>query len=253
MNLSQDNVPGTIPAIASDTKGLLEHYTYLVSHDMQEATRMIMAFSDILQQDYGEALNEEGQEYLAIIHDAGKRIRKMNDEYLQYLLLENHASHKVLIDTKMIVDSILSSSHLPAYPDDTIITCDSLPMIESNPQQLQLVFYHLLSNAILYRASSGALNITLGAELVSSPESTYWCIYCTDNGIGINPEFADHIFLPFRRLHSWEHISGTGMGLAICYRIAKLHGGSLSVKSTFGMGSSFYLTLPQPSHGKNTV
>ena len=220
----------------------LEHFAYIVSHDLQEPLRKMKSFSQLLAREcQGQFTeNEKAQRYLNYIIDAAERQQKMIKALLNYSRLGKNDSRKVAIDLSAVVEKVLEDLSIPIVETQTTVTVISLPTVlqASFPQMAQL-FLNLIGNGIKFQGSAPP-RIKIEAQLQGSE----WLISVQDNGIGINPKYAERIFQIFQKLHSRSEYPGTGIGLAICRKIVEGHGGRIWVISEPGQGSSFYFTLP---------
>lgn len=222
----------------------LERFAYVASHDMQEPLRMVTSFSSLLLEEHKKDLNEEAQEYLDLVIDAGSRMQAMIADLLEYSRMSHESKEPVLVNAKQELEHVLENLQRYIAERGADITYDDLPEFYGNPIQFMRLLQNLITNAIKYQPKDSKPVVHVGvADL-----QTHWEFSVKDNGLGIKKQFVDEIFSPFRRLHSWESISGTGLGLAICRKIVENHGGLIRVESTPGKGSVFYFTIV-----KNTI
>jgi PAS domain S-box-containing protein len=220
----------------------LEQFAYVASHDLAEPLRSISGFSQFLLADYSDRLDDEGREYLGFITDGAGRMRALIDGLLLYSRVgrEKPALEQVAIDG--LVDDVLQGLHAAIDESGAIVSRGALPTVRADQRELARVFQNLIANAVKFTRPGESPAIRLEAE----PHETGWSFSVTDNGIGIEPEFAERVFGLFKRLHQREDYPGTGIGLTIAKRIVERHGGSIWVESAAGGGSIFTFTLSTP-------
>ncbi|SEH13105.1 His Kinase A (phospho-acceptor) domain-containing protein [Natronorubrum sediminis] len=217
----------------------LEQFAYAASHDLQEPLRMISSYLQLIEQRYGNELDEEVDEFLDFAIDGANRMRGMIDGLLEYSRIDTEGGQLTETELNDVLEDVQADLQMKIDEHDAAITSDSLPRIEGDPDQLRQLFQNLLSNAIEY---SGDEQPEVAVEAERS--GTEWQISVTDDGIGIDPDDQERIFEVFQRLHSHDEYAGTGIGLALCKRIVKRHGGRIWVDSEPGEGSTFTFTLP---------
>jgi len=223
----------------TESNAELERFAYVASHDMQEPVRMMLSFSQLLQQDYESVLDAEGREYLAIIGGSALRMRNMIRDLLDHARMEGGGRHFAPVD--MRVSWELAADNLQQLIAETRaeVTCGELPVVQGHPTQIMRLLQNLMLNAIKYQPAEQVPRVHL--EVAEAAEGPVFCV--RDNGVGIKPEFAEQIFEPFRRLHTWDTIPGTGLGLAICRKIVEGHGGKIWAESVVGEGTRMYFRL----------
>ena len=202
---------------------------------------MVVNFSQILTADYSEKLDDDAREYLKIVGDSALRMRDMVQDLLDYARLGREAWRSGPVD--MTLEMAHVEENLSALIRDSAaaVTSDRLPMIDGNAVQLMRVLQNLVANAIKYQPHGRRPVIHVGVE----DDGANWLFSVADNGLGIEKAFIEEVFDPFRRLHTWEAIKGTGLGLAVCRKIVENHGGRIWAESTPGKGSTFHFTLPK--------
>lgn len=223
--------------LASNTE--LERFAYVASHDMQEPLRMITSFSEIIADDYGDKLDAEGIEYLHLVKDAGLRMRHMIDDLLDYARIGHDNISHVLVDANKEIGHVLENLTPLIAERKSVITHDPLPSFLGNPMQFMRLLQNLITNGMKYQAPDSIPAIHVGVEA----EARFWHFTVKDNGLGIDPKFLEHVFQPFRRLHGWNEIKGSGIGLAVCKKIVENHGGTIWATSQPGDGSVFHFTI----------
>ncbi len=222
-----------------ESNGELERFAYVASHDMQEPVRMMLSFSQLLQQDYESKLDEEGREYLGIISDSALRMRNMIRDLLDYARLEGGGRSTGPVNLREQWDLAVDNLQQLVAETKAELTCDELPEVRGNPMQIMRLLQNLALNAIKFQPPGQVPRVHLGvAHAQTRP------VFCLrDNGVGIKPQFVEEIFEPFRRLHTWDAVPGTGLGLSICRKIVEAHGGRIWAESAEGEGTRIYFTL----------
>jgi len=226
--------------IESNTE--LERFAYVASHDMQEPVRMVVNFSQIVVQDYGEQIDDRGREYLQVLSDSAHRMLNMIHDLLQYARLSHKGDTFGRVDMAAELDRVKLNLSELINETSAVIDSTPLPTVHGNPVQLQRVLQNLISNAIKYQPAGRRPHIQVSAH----EDAGYWVFEVSDNGLGIDAQYFAQIFEPFRRLHGQDQIKGTGFGLSIVKKIVDLHGGKVTVTSTPGQGSTFSFSLKKP-------
>lgn len=232
----------------------LRQYAYVASHDLQEPLRKIVTFSKRLDKKDAEALSDQGREYLGKITDSALRMTQLIDDLLVFSRTTRQDQAFVPTDLNVILKDVLRDFDLVIAETDATIEADPLPTLDALPLQMAQLFHNLLSNALKFRAPGRptVIRITarrpasadLARRLPQSDPAAWWEIVVQDNGIGLNPVFSEQIFLIFQRLHDKSAYTGTGIGLALCRRIATNHGGDLFANAEEGQGAAFHVLLP---------
>ncbi len=219
----------------------LEEFAFIAAHDLQEPLRKIRTFESMLTKDYAEALGEQGRDYLMRITKSARRMSDLLRSLLDYSRIASRNEPFETIGLGAIVEDALSALERSISESGARVEVGRLPAVEADAAQLRQLFENLLSNSIKYCKGCEKPLIKISASLA---EGT--CrILVEDNGIGFEEQYIDRIFKPFQRLHgSNSSFEGTGMGLAICRKIVERHGGSITVRSAPGEGSTFIVTLP---------
>ncbi len=218
----------------------LEQFAYVASHDLQEPLRKITAFGDRLQASLGNQLDERTGLYLDRMIDAAGRMRNLIDDLLHYSRAGRGPLKPQRVDIEKLVDSLKDDVSIDG--ELQIELAGPIPPVRGNRTQLRLLLGNLLSNARKFRKPEQAGRVRVWAETVDG-EQVRLCV--RDEGIGIDQKFAERIFRPFQRLHSRSEYPGTGIGLAICQKIVRSHGGAISVHSQPGEGTRFDIVLPR--------
>lgn len=230
----------------------LEQFASVASHDLQEPLRKIQAFGDRLQAKYRAELGEVGQDYLDRMLFSAGRMRKLIDDLLTFSRVASKAQPFVTVDLAQIAREVASDLEGRLHETGGTLEIGDLPALQADPLQMRQMLQNLLGNSLKFhrpqvpprvQVSSRLINSN-GAEGASSSEPKQCEISFQDNGIGFDSVYADRIFNLFQRLHSRTEYEGTGMGLAICRKIAERHGGHITVSSVPDQGTRFVVTLP---------
>lgn len=219
----------------------LEQFAYIASHDLQEPLRMVTSFLSQLQKKYEGQLDEKAQKYIHFAFDGATRMRQIILDLLEYSRAGRNEIKLEPVDLNEVMENILILLSHKIELRAATVNYNSLPTIIAAKTPLQQVLSNIIVNAIKYRNPSRKPVIQIGAE----ENNEYWVLSIADNGIGIDPEFFEKIFIVFQRLHRNEEYSGTGIGLAICKKIIERHGGKIWVESEKGVGTTFYFSIPK--------
>lgn len=217
----------------------LQQFAYAASHDLQEPLRSVMSFVTLLERTAAEKLTANERECLKYISEGSNRMRALIDDLLRYSQVGQRPVSMQPVDLNAVFRTVLEDLYQRISESKASITCDPLPAVNGDEAQLGQVLQNLIANAVKYARPGVAPLIHLSA----TKQNEDWLLQVRDNGIGIERDHLDQVFLPFKRLHR-KQISGTGMGLAICRRVIEAHGGRIWVDSTVGEGSTFSFTLP---------
>ena len=218
----------------------LEKFAYIVSHDLSEPLRSISGFSYLLQEEYQSRLDQEAQEYLDFINDGALRMKTLIEDLLAFSRVGSQNLVLTLIDCTEVITEVISNLQAAIMENQVQIECETLPKIVADRTKFAQLWQNLIANAIKFHNSESTPQIHISA----TQEAQKLIFAISDNGIGIPPQYTKEIFSVFRKLHNPQQYPGTGIGLAICRRIAELHGGKIWVKSTLGQGSTFYVLFP---------
>jgi PAS domain S-box-containing protein len=219
----------------------LQQFAYIASHDLQEPLRAISGFTELLVKRYHGKIDEKADTYIDFITEGTTRMQQMIQDLLAYSRVQTQIHEFVLIDSNTSLDLALSDLQIATKEHNAIITNDPLPSIYADQEQITKMFQNLIGNAIKFHKLGVAPNVHISAK----QNKNNWIFSVSDNGIGIRQEYADRIFKIFQRLHTRDEYPGTGIGLAICKRIAEQHGGTIWIESVPGSGSTFYFTIPK--------
>lgn len=224
----------------------LEQFAYVASHDLQEPLRMVTSYMQLLARRYQGQLDDDADEFIAFAVDGANRMKDLINDLLAYSRIGTRGKALQPVDCQAALTQVLQDLQLAIQESGATISHDTLPTVMADKSQLTHVFRNLISNAIKFR-SQRRPEIRVGV----AHRGNGWLFSVRDNGVGIDPEYRERIFVLFQRLHSKEDVPGTGIGLAICKKIVERHGGQIWVESEPGRGSTFYFTLPGTgAHGQ---
>ncbi len=217
----------------------LERYAYAASHDLQEPVRTVVSHVQLLQRRYGDRLEGDAEEILGYIVEGGLRMQRLVQDLLLLSRIGSGKRPFEPVDLEQVLRDVLRDHRHQVRELGAVIQHDPLPQVCGDPAELQLVFDHLVQNSLKFRSDEPP-RIRITAER----EDGWWRLAVADNGIGIEPEYFDRIFVLFQRLHTRERYEGTGIGLPIVKKVVERHGGRCWVASTPGSGTTFFFTLP---------
>jgi PAS domain S-box-containing protein len=238
----------------------LEQFAYVASHDLQEPLRKIIAFGERLNHKYTDALSSEGKFYVDRMINASNRMQTMIQDLLTYSRVARQNDIFQQVSLKEVFKQVLSDLEIKIQEKQATITFDNLPKIMANSIQMYQLFQNLLTNALKFTKPEVPVIITVKCEKASpleikqnlemSPFVNYYKITVSDNGIGLEQEYAEKIFALFQRLHGRSEYEGTGLGLAICRKIVEGHQGQIRATGTLNVGTEFTIYLPE---SQNTI
>ena len=219
----------------------LEQFTYVASHDLQEPLRMIRNFTGLLVTRYADQLDAKGGEYLNLCNDAAARMQLLISDLLEYARLGREGKEFGEVDCNEELKVALKNLSEVIEKNGAEVTCDPLPAVAGNGIRIMRLLQNLVGNALKYRARDRVSRVHVGV----ADDGENWRFSVKDNGIGIDPQYLEKVFLPFSRLHSEREFKGSGIGLAICRKIVENHGGRIWAESAPGEGAVFYFLLPK--------
>jgi PAS domain S-box-containing protein len=217
----------------------LQQFAYVVSHDLQEPLRMVVSYCQLLQRRYQDKLDSDADEFMAYIVDGASWMQRLINDLLAYSRVETHGKPFEPTDCSAILSRALANLKVAVKESSAVVTHSALPQVVADATQLTQLFQNLIGNAIKFHGGQEPPCIHVSAE----HKGAEWVFGVRDNGIGIDPQHAERIFLVFQRLHSRRKYGGTGIGLAICKRVVERHGGRIWVESEPGKGSTFYFSI----------
>jgi signal transduction histidine kinase len=217
----------------------LEQFAYVASHDLQEPLRKVASFCQLIEQRYGDELDERGRSYIEFAVDGAKRMQALISDLLEFSRMGRSTQAFVDCDLDVIAHDVLEG-----FADElngATVAVGPLPTIPGDPTLYRALLQNLVGNAIKYRVAGEAPTICLGAER----DGDQWRFECSDHGIGIEPAYRERVFAVFQRLHGRGEFEGTGIGLALCRRIVEFSGGRIWIDDPDdGVGTTVRWTLP---------
>lgn len=217
----------------------LEQFAYVASHDLQEPLRMVASYCQLLQRRYQAKLDQDANEFISFAVEGAKRMQSLINDLLLYSRVGTKGKAFVPIPVEQVLADALANLSVAAEEAQAEISHDPLPVVQADQVQLIQLFQNLIGNALKFRHET-PVRIHVGAVR----EGDRWLINVTDNGIGIEPQYAERIFMIFQRLHTRDQYPGTGIGLSVCKKIVERHGGRIWVEPAPTRGSVFKFSLP---------
>jgi light-regulated signal transduction histidine kinase (bacteriophytochrome) len=219
----------------------LERFAYVATHDLQEPLRLVSSFMQLLKKKYAEQLDEQAREYIDYAVDGANRIKKLILDLLEFSKVSSNREEFTATDMNMVLQDVSFAFSREMKDAGAELIIPGLPTINANTALMLQLFENLVGNALKYRNACKPL-----IQIDCKEKDDEFRFSISDNGIGIDPEYSDKIFILFQRLHNNnETYEGTGVGLAICKKIVELHQGTIWVISEEGKGSTFYFTIPK--------
>jgi PAS domain S-box-containing protein len=224
-----------------NTNQALEDFASIASHDLQEPLRKIHAFGGLLKSKFSPELGGRGQDYIERMQQAAGRMQDMLEGLLAYARITSQGQQFAQVDLQQVVSEVLSDLEARLMETGGQVEVDPLPVIEADPLQIRQLFQNLLGNALKFHHPNVPPLVKISC---STAGENSLALAIADNGIGIEAIEAGYLFKPFSRLPGKSEFGGSGMGLAICQKIVERHGGSITVSSQPGVGTTFRVTLP---------
>jgi two-component system CheB/CheR fusion protein len=222
----------------ASSNGELERFAYIASHDLQEPLRMVSSFLQLLQKRYGGQLDKKADQYIHYAVDGAERMKALIMDLLEYSRVGTGKDGFGWIDTAIVLNEVGDIFREKIIDVRASVDIGEMPRVWGDKVQLTQLFQNLVGNALKYHSDQAPV-----IRIRAKEEPACWQFSIADNGIGIDPQFFDKIFIIFQRLHNKSDYSGTGIGLAICKKIVERHGGRIWVESTPEKGSTFYFTI----------
>lgn len=218
----------------------LEQFAYVASHDLQEPLRMVASYNQLLARRYKGKLGEDADEFIGFTVEGVTRMQRLINDLLAYSRVGTRGADRVEVDLTKLYEATVQNLEQSIKDNAAVITADPLPTIVADEHQMMQLLQNLIGNAIKFHGEASP-QIHVGVR----PQGGNYVFSVKDNGIGIDPQYFERIFVIFQRLNPRENYPGTGIGLAICKKIVERHGGRIWVESTPGQGSTVYFTLPK--------
>jgi signal transduction histidine kinase len=219
----------------------LEQFAYVASHDLQEPLRAVAGFIGLLKKNYKDKLDAEAIEFIDWSVEGAERMQSLINDLLAFSRVGTKGIAFAPMNMKDALDRALKNLHAAIADSDALVTFggETMPDVIADATQMTQVLQNLVANAIKFRGAARP-TVVVGAHR----QEASWIISVADNGIGIEPQYYDRIFLIFQRLHTRSQYPGTGIGLAVCKKIVERHGGKIWIESKRGEGTTFYFTIP---------
>ncbi|MFJ4922771.1 ATP-binding protein [Streptomyces sp. NPDC088725] len=227
----------------------LEQFAYVASHDLQEPLRKVASFCQLLERRYGDRLDDRARQYIAFAVDGANRMQGLINDLLAFSRVGRLLADHSPLGLQEIFDRSVDSLSMAVEESGAVITHDPLPTVHGDRTQLGMLLQNLLGNAVKFRAPERAPSIHLGARHVDGA----WEFSVSDNGIGIDEEYIERVFVIFQRLHTREQYTGNGIGLALCKKIVEYHGGAIAIDPGHRPGTRVTFTLPDHASGDAAV
>ena len=230
----------------------LQDFASVASHDLQEPLRKVQAFGDRLKAKCGDALDDDGRDYLQRMQNAAGRMQTLIDDLLAFSRVSSKAELFSAVNLRRVADEVLSDLETRVETTGGRVEIGELANIDADPTQMRQLLQNLIGNALKFHRSgvppvvkiNGQICHNLSAKMDETEPGATYCLTVEDNGIGFEDKYIDRIFKIFQRLHGRGEYEGTGIGLAVCRRIAERHGGSITAQSVPGEGTTFTVNLP---------
>jgi len=222
----------------------LEQFAYVASHDLQEPLRKVQVFGDRLKAKQAQAFDEQGRDYLERMQDAAHRMQGMINDLLTFSRVATRGQPFVPVDLRRVAHEAVSDLEIQIEQTGGQVEIGDLPTLEADPTQMRQLLENLIGNGLKFHREGVPPVVEVTSQRIEGPEGELCQVLVKDNGIGFDEKYLDRLFKPFQRLHGRGKYPGTGIGLAICRRIAERHGGSITAQSAPGEGVTFIVTLP---------
>ncbi|MEG3614866.1 sensor histidine kinase [Isoptericola haloaureus] len=222
----------------------LEQFAYVASHDLQEPLRKVASFTQLLQKRYGDQLDDRADQYIAFAVDGAHRMQRLIQDLLSFSRVGRSGEKRERVDLADALDHVLADLSERIADKGAEVTTDPLPVVEGERGPLTMLLRNVVGNALKFSHPDRPPRVHLSARRVAGPEGDEWELTCADNGIGIDPQYADRVFVIFQRLHPKEVYSGTGIGLALVKRVVEHHGGRVRIDTGVTEGTTIRWTLP---------
>ncbi|MEN5073793.1 ATP-binding protein [Isoptericola cucumis] len=246
----------------------LEQFAYVASHDLQEPLRKVASFTQLLQKRYGDRLDERADQYIEFAADGARRMQRLIQDLLSFSRVGRSGAPPQDVDLERVLAQVLHDLEERVLEAGARVTHDPLPVVRGEPALIAMLVTNVVGNGLKFRDPQREPHLHLSARWVGDAEADRagggrdnlgnldgtegpgaWEISCTDNGIGIDPQYAERVFVIFQRLHPKEVYSGTGIGLALVKRVVEHHGGRVWLEPAPGGGTTVRWTLPPAGAG----
>jgi light-regulated signal transduction histidine kinase (bacteriophytochrome) len=234
----EENVREKSAALERSNRDLQE-FAYVASHDLQEPLRMVVSYTELLARRYRAKLDSDADEFIGYAVDGAKRMQRLINDLLAYSRLDRRGAEMTTVSAGTALAESLASLQAAVAETGAQIEAGDLPDVRADERQLAQLFQNLIGNALKFREPSRAPRIRVAA----ARDGAFWSFRVEDNGIGVDPQYFDKVFIIFERLHGHD-VPGTGIGLALCRKIVGRHGSRIWIESEKGRGTTMCFTLP---------
>ena len=227
----------------------LEEFAYISSHDLQEPLRKIRAFASRLEATQAKSFDDTGRDYLARMTNAAARMQALIDDLLSYAKISSKGGVFRSVDLNRIAEEVLEDLEVAIEEAAAQLEVGDLPTVDADPTQMRQLLQNLVGNAIKFRRPGEPAVVRVGGidgaagESNAEEDRDSVRFVVEDDGIGFEPQYADRIFNVFQRLHGRSEYEGTGIGLAVCMKIAQRHGGTITATGQPGQGARFVVSI----------
>ena len=221
----------------------LEQFAYVASHDLQEPLRMVSSYTQLLLRRFGERFDGDSREFMGYIVDGAARMKQLIEDLLAYSRVGTRSKDFQEVSVEDALRRAVSNLRAAIQETGAAVSWDALPSVMADDTQITQLFQNLIGNALKFRSAS----VPRIHVFVSAKEG-HWHFMVRDNGIGIEAQYFERIFMVFQRLHNKAEYPGTGIGLAICKKVVERHGGRIWFESEAGKGTTFLFTIPKEGH-----
>lgn len=218
----------------------LEQFAYVASHDLQEPLRKVASFTQLLQKRYGGQLDERADQYIDFAVDGAKRMQRLIQDLLGFSRVGRVGGEVVDVDLAAALERALDQLSERIDEAGAVVTHDELPVVRGETALIVQLFQNLVGNSVKFRHPDRPPRV----HVTSRPVDGGWELEVRDNGIGIDPQYVERVFVIFQRLHAKDVYEGTGIGLSLCKKIVEFHGGRIWIPETEGEGTTIRWTLP---------
>jgi signal transduction histidine kinase len=225
----------------------LEQFAYVASHDLQEPLRKVTSFCQLLQRRYAGQLDERADQYIEFAVDGARRMQVLINDLLAFSRVGRSTDGFATVDVGPIVRRAVTDLDEPIDTAEARIDIGPMPMLDADPTLLVMLFRNLVGNAVKFRGERPPV-----VEISATEDEDGWTFAVADNGIGIDPEYADKVFVIFQRLHPRDRYEGTGIGLALAKKIVEFHGGTIWIDPDTTTGTTIRFTIPRTQQPSTT-
>jgi two-component system, chemotaxis family, sensor kinase Cph1 len=223
----------------------LELFAYVASHDLQEPLRMVSSYTQLLERRYSDKLDDDAREFIGYAVDGATRMQRLINDLLDFSRVSTRGKPLAPTDVAEVLGTVRANLSVAIQESGALVMNEDMPRVMADAGQLGQLFQNLIGNAIKFRNGDRPHVHVRAVE-----RDTEWEFSVRDNGIGIEPQYFERIFVIFQRLHAKDDYPGTGIGLALCKRVVERHGGRIWVESRPLEGSTFYFTIPKPERSE---